>query len=272
MRRADGDALGRQVRRLRDHRPRPRRLGVVEDAEVDVRDRGAGAVGPLDDEHRRPELEVVALRDLVQLVAPAAGRDPDGRRDVGPPDAGAHAAHCGGGPQLGRATNSVGRTTSEGGAAVAHAGEQELGGRAAHREVVASDDGDGRLEEIGDRDVVAADEREVAAERDAAAPRRREALPSISWFPPAITAVGGSGRSSSARIAAAPCSTANDPSSTVYVGGRPRSANASSSPTRRSSAGRTAAAADQRDPPVAEVEQVERRQPSSRCDGRTGPG
>ena len=159
VRGADGNVLDGDVRRLRHERPRPRRLSIVEDAEVDVRDRGARPVGPLDDEHGRPELEVVALRDLVQLVAPAAGRDPHGRRDVGPPDAGAHAAHCGGGPQLGRATNSVGRTTSEGAAAVAHAGKQELGSGAAHREVVTPDDGDTRLEELRDRDVVAADER-----------------------------------------------------------------------------------------------------------------
>ena len=110
----------RKARSLGDDRPRPRRLRVVEDAEVDVDDRGAAAARlravALDHEDGRPQLEVVPLRDLVELVAPAAGRDPDGRRDVGPPDTGAHAAHRGGGPQLGLATNSVGRTTSEGGA------------------------------------------------------------------------------------------------------------------------------------------------------------
>ena len=87
----DGDVLHGQPGRLGDDRPRPRRLCVVEDAEVDVHDRGAVTVLALGHEDGRPELEVVALRDLVELVAPAPGRDPDRRRDVGAADAGAHA-------------------------------------------------------------------------------------------------------------------------------------------------------------------------------------
>ena len=91
VRRPHGDELRRQIRGLRDHRPGTRRLSVVENAEVDVRDRSPGAVGSLDDEHRRPELEIVALGDLVHLVPPTTGRNPDRRGDVGPPDSGAHA-------------------------------------------------------------------------------------------------------------------------------------------------------------------------------------
>src|SRR5690242_21343969 len=52
--------------------------------------------------------------------------------------------------------------------AVAHAGEEKVGRGAAHGAVVATDDGHRRPVEVGDGDVVAADERELVPERDPA--------------------------------------------------------------------------------------------------------
>ena len=104
----------RGVRRLRHERPGPRRLSIVEDAEVDVRIRGrVPRRGP------RRRARSPRARGRCPPISRAAGcpslrPGSPRRRDVGPPDAGEHEAHCGGGPQLGRATNSVGRTTSEG--------------------------------------------------------------------------------------------------------------------------------------------------------------
>ena len=94
----------------------------------------------------------------------------------------------------------------------------------------------------------------------------------MSWFPPAITAVGGSGRSSRSRIAAAPCSTENEPSSRVYVGGRPRCRERLLEPRAPLECRPDAAAADQGYPPVAEVEQMERCRLHAGCDDRRGPG
>ena len=70
------------------------------------------------------------------------------------------------------------------------------------------------MEEVGDGDVVAADERQVPPEREPAL-RHDSQRPQHQLVPPAMIAVGGSGRSSSRRVAAAPCSTENTPSSAV---------------------------------------------------------
>ena len=92
VRRADGDALRRAgpppARRSTAPAPPARRRGCRGRR---PRSRRGRRPASLDHEDRRPQLEVVSLRDLVELVAPAAGRDPDRRRDVRPPDAGAHA-------------------------------------------------------------------------------------------------------------------------------------------------------------------------------------
>ena len=153
-----------------------------------------------------------------------------------------------------RRTPSAGRRPT-GTTAVAHAGQQELGRRAAHREVVAPDDGDGRLEEIGDRDVVAADERQVPAERDAAlrddrAPRASAGCRPRS--PPSAARAGRAARASRRRRARPRTSPRR---SCTSAAGRARRT-PPRAPPRRSSAGRT---------PLPPISAIRRWPRSSRC-------